>query len=270
MISQGRFEDAGSDLVKVRVDGASGTMLLDQSERKNVISRRMIAQLSQALSDLHQEKRVRAVILTGSGDTFSAGSDLFEVKEDLDDPQAQERWFADSLAQKDLIESMLRFPKPIIAAINGPALGLGAALVLASDLVVATGSGEFGFPETQRGLVPGVGAPLLAFRIGAAAAADLLMRAENVSAEECRRLGIYRWIVDHDLVWAKADALARELEKTSAAAVAMTKRLLNETVGEQLFTQLAAGAAATASARTTEGAVEGIKAFFEKRDPDWP
>lgn len=270
MISQGPFEDAGSDLVKVRVDGTSGTVVFDQPNRKNVLSRRMIAQLSQAFHDLHQEKRVRAVILTGSGDTFSAGSDLAELKEDLEDPQAQERWFADSLAQKELIETMLRFPKPIIAAVNGPALGLGATLVLASDFVVATSDGELGFPETQRGLVPGIGVPLLAFRTGATVAADLLLRAESVSADECRRLGLYRWIVDHDLVWAKADALARELSKTSAAAVAMTKRLLNETVGEHLLTQLAAGAAATASARTTEDAVEGIKAFLEKREPDWP
>ena len=264
------FEDPGDDCVKVRVHGVSGTVLLDRSPRKNAISRRMLAQVHQAFGDLHQEKKVRAVILTGKGEAFSAGMDLAEISPRFDDPESQAIWHADCLAQRELIELMLRFPKPIIAAVNGPALGFAAALVLASDMAVGCAKGTFGFPETQRGLVPGLGAPLLAFRVGAAAAADLLLRGEVATAEDCHRLGIYRWLVDDDLVWAKADEVARDLTRTSPTAVSMTKRLINETVGEQLFTQLTAGAAATAAARTTEAAAEGVAAFLEKREPKWP
>ena len=152
---------------------------------------------------------------------------------------------------------------------NGPARGLGAVLVLACDLVVATPQANLGFPEVLRGLVSGLAVPLLTFRTGAAKAADLLFRAAPADAEDCERLGLFHWVVEPDLVWAKADALARELAQTHDGAVAMTKRMLNETVGEQLFTQLSAGAAATASARTTEGAAEGIVAFLDKREPEW-
>lgn len=118
--------------------------------------------------------------------------------------------------------------------------------------------------------MPGISTPLLAFRLGSSAAADFLLRSEVASAEECVGLGIFRWLVDHDLVWAKADALIRDLSSKDPSAVSMTKRLLNETIGESLFTQLSAGAAATASARTTAAAKEGIDSFLEKRDPNWP
>ena len=264
------FESDQDSYVKVRVDGASGTILLNRPEQKNALTRGMLEQVQQALSDLHQEKKVRAVILTGAGDAFSSGSDLKEIQRTMKEEEPQSIWFADCMAQKALVEAMLRFPKPIIAAVNGPALGLGAALVLSSDIVIGTESATFGFPEPQRGLVAGIGAPLIAYRLGAAAAADFLLRAELIDGKKCREMGIFRCLVDVDLAWAKADAIARDLLTKDATSVSMTKRLLNETVGEALFTQLSSGAAATASARTTEAAEEGINAFAEKREPEWP
>ncbi len=264
------FDELGSQLVRVRVHDASGTVVLERPEKRNALSRQMLTQLRQAFEDLHQEKKVRAVILTGAGDCFSAGVDLQETHDAMSEEDAQRRWFDDCIAQKELIEFMLRFPKPIVAAVNGPALGLGATLVLASDLVVGTEGADFGFPEVRRGLVSGLAVPLLAFRLGAYAAADLLLRGQTVTCSECHRMGIYRWVVAEELVWAKADAIARDLSSTAAEAVAMSKRLLNETIGELLPTHLAAGAAATATARTTEAAAEGIEAFLEKRPPEWP
>jgi len=261
---------SADDAIKVRVDGCSGTIILNNAAKKNAITRNMLRQLIEALSDLHQEKRVRGIILTGSEDVFSSGSDLAEIRDTMKEGDPQQSWFADSMEQKDLIEKMLRFPKPIVAAVNGSALGLGAALVLASDVVVGTSVAQFGFPEAKRGLVPGMGAPLLAFRLGASPAANFLMRAEVASAEDCLQLGIFRSIVDADLVWAKADGIIRDLTSTDPSAVSMTKRLLNETIGEALFTQLSAGAAAIASARTTAAAKEGVDAFLEKREPEWP
>ena len=264
------FEDPGADSIKVHVHGAGGTIVLDRPQKRNALSRGMLAGLRQAFTDLHQVKKVRAVILTGAGEAFSAGTDLMEVKNTMQDDEAQAKWLADCTAQKELIELMLRFPKPIIAAVNGLALGFGATLVLASDMAVGTEKVSFGFPETRRGLVPGLAAPLLAFRLGATVSADFLLRGELATGKECHDLGVFRWMVAEDLVWAKADALARELRSTAAEAVAITKRLVNETIGEQMFTQLSAGAAVTATARTTEAAAEGISAFLEKRDPEWP
>lgn len=269
MITHSESFDSSSH-ISVRVDGCSGTIVLNRGSRKNAISRSMLDQLQEAFGDLHQEKKVRGVILTGSGNVFSAGADLAEIKSSMSDDNAQAKWFADCMAQKELIEVMLRFPKPIIASVNGPALGLGAALVLASDVAVGTEASNFGFPETRRGLVPGIGAPLLAFRLGSAAAADFLLRSELANGKECMDIGLYRWLVSEDLAWAKADAIIRDLNGKDPTAISMTKRLLNETIGESLFAQLSAGAAATAAARTTEAAQEGINAFLSKRDPEWP
>lgn len=256
--------------VIVRVDGCSGTIAVNRKDKRNALSRSMLKQMLQAFQDLHREKRVRAVILTGTGSTFSAGTDLREMHVAMREGDAHTIWHQDCAAQQALIETMLRFPKPIVAALNGPAFGFGASLVLACDFAVGTSSALFGFPEVKLGLVSGLAAPLLAFRIGTAGASDLLLRGQPLDADRCHQLGIYRWLVSEDLVWAKADATARELATSAPEAVAMSKRILNETLGEQLLTHLASGAAATATARTTEAAVEGVAAFVEKREPQWP
>lgn len=271
MISQNDSRSGfNEDGIKVKVHGASGTIVLDRPHKKNAVTRRMLTAIIEAFNDLHQEKRVRAVILAGAGDAFCAGTDLAEIHQTMQDEHAQQSWFADCMAQKELIELMLRFPKPIISAVSGPALGFGATLVLASDIVVGTEQSSFGFPEARRGLVSGLAAPLLTFRLGATVAADFLLCSEVADGKRCHELNIYRWLVAHELVWAKADALARELSTSAPAAVTMAKRLMNETIGEPLFTQLASGAATTATARTTESAAEGVKAFVEKREPEWP
>jgi enoyl-CoA hydratase/carnithine racemase len=210
------------------------------------------------------------VILTGAGNDFCAGTDLSEIHQTNRQPDPQAQWFADTLAYQEMIEAMLRFPKPIIAAVNGLALGLGAGLVLACDMAVGAPDTRWGFPEVRRGLVAGLAAPLLVFRLGGSVASDLLLRGRLMGADECQRLGIYSSVVPHDMLWARANEMVQEVSQGAAEAVALTKRLLNETVGEHLATLLSAGAAATATARTTEAAHEGIAAFIEKRAPRWP
>lgn len=258
------------DSIQVRVHGPCGTIILNRPQKKNALTQSMVEQMQLAFSDLHQEKKVRVVVVTGASTAFSAGMDLQEIQDAMRDEVAQQKWFEDCTAQQRLLETMLRFPKPILAAVNGPALGFGATLVLASDIVIGTESATFGFPETTRGLVPGFATPLLAFRLGAGLSADRLMRGNLLTGMEALSLGIYHTLVPEDLVWAKSAEIAESHESHSATALAMSKRLLNETVGESLFTQLSAAAAATASARTTEAASEGIQAFLEKREPEWP
>jgi methylglutaconyl-CoA hydratase len=213
---------------------------------------------------------VRAVILTGAGDTFSSGADLAEIHASQQDADKFQQWHRDTAQYKDLLETMLRFPKPIVAVVNGPALAAGAGLVLASDLVLATSDACFGFPEPRRGLVAGIVTPLLVFRAGASTAAHLLLTAESVSAERMRELGIYHRIVARDMGWAEGHEVAKQCAESAPEAIQLTKRTLNETVGEHLTTLFCAGASATAAARTTEAANEGITAFLDKRAPVWP
>jgi enoyl-CoA hydratase/carnithine racemase len=142
--------------------------------------------------------------------------------------------------------------------------------VLACDLVIAAKNAMFGLPEPRRGIVAGLVSPLLAFRLGASQAARLLLTAENIDASEAYRVGLFHELVEPDAVWARAHALAGEIARSAPEALQLSKRMLNETIGEALFTQLAAGAAASATARTTEAAAEGLAAFREKREPKWP
>ena len=258
-------------MIKVRVDDHSGTIILDRPARRNALSRRMLADIRQAFNDLHGEKKVRAVILTGTGDCFCAGMDLHEMHETSKDIEASmKQWHEDAMAYRDVLNDILRFPKPVIAAVNGPAIGGGAGLVAASDITIGAQSASFGVPATKRGLVAGMVAPLVVFRIGAGQATHLMLTAKTIDSAEAHRLGVIHEVVEDDHVWVRAHQVAEECAAGAHEAVSLTKRMLNEHIGEQLSTMLTTGAAVTATSKTTEAAHEGMAAFVEKREPNWP
>ena len=259
-----------NSLLKVQVHEPSATIILNRPEKRNALSRAMLADLAGAFDDLHAKREVRAVILAASGPVFCAGMDLAEMAETSKSADAAEQWYSDSVVYRDLLETMLRFPKPLIAAVGGPALAGGAGLVLACDMVVASDAATIGLPEPRRGIVAGMVAPLLAFRAGAGHAAYLLLSAKTVAAPEAQRMGLFHEVVAADHLWPRCNQLAAECAACAPEALLLTKRMLNETIGEQLTTLLSAGAAVSATARTTLAAAEGLKAFLEKRDPVWP
>jgi methylglutaconyl-CoA hydratase len=256
-----------SILVKKNVP--SGTIVLNRPDKRNALSRKVLADLTQAFDDLHQERSVRAVILTGAGSSFCAGMDLAEMQATSQRPDAFAQWHADAVQYRELIDVMLRFPKPIIAAVNGAAVAGGTGLVLASDIVIAATEAKFGLPEPKRGVVAGMVAPLLAFRLGASHAANLLLTGRLIDSAEAHRIGLAHEVVTSELVWARAQEIAAEIATSAPESIQLTKRLLNETIGEHLGTLLTAGAADSATARTTEAAREGLAAFLEKRPPKW-
>ncbi len=255
---------------RVHIHENVGTIILNRPEKRNALSRSLIADLQQSFSDLHREKRVRAVVLTGAGTVFCAGMDLAEMRETSEQIDAHSKWQEDANEYRELIEQMLRFPKPIIAAVNGPAMAGGAGLVLACDVVIAANSATFGLPEPRRGLVAGIVSPLLHFRIGGGRAAYLLMTAELIDATRAEHFGLFHEIVAADILWPRATQIGKNCAANAPEALLLTKRMLNETIGEGLFTLLSAGAALSATARTTEAAAEGLAAFLEKREPKWP
>jgi methylglutaconyl-CoA hydratase len=257
-------------LVKIQVHESVATVSLNRPDKRNALSRSLIEELHQALNDLHLERKVRGVILTGSGRAFCAGMDLSEMLATTEREDRQAQWQADSEAYHDLIETMLRFPKPLVAAVGGPAVAGGAGLVMACDLVVASEEATFGFPEPRRGIVAGMVAPLLAFRIGGGHAGYLLLSGQIIGAQQAHRLGIFHELVAADKIWARAHQLIDgEIARCAPEALQLTKKLLNETIGESLLAQLSAGAAVSATSRTTEAAAEGLAAFTEKREPRW-
>lgn len=256
------------EIVQVRKDLPSGSIILNRGERRNALSQEMLQRIQEAFDDFAQEKKVRAVILTGTGQVFCSGSDLRELHEERD-PEQPPAVDDQMMALHQLLETMLRFPKPIICAPNGWVVGSGMALLLACDLVVASDKAHFVLPEPRRGLVAGLAAPLLVHRIGAGRAAGMLFPCATISAEQALAWGLAHHVVEDRLVWFRSQELAKEIAELAAESMQMTKKLVNETICEQLFMHLNIGAANSAAARSTETAQEGVKAFLEHRHPRW-
>lgn len=256
-------------LVKIEIHDSTATVLLNRPDKRNALSRTLLAELQQSFGDLHLEKRVRAVVLSGAGPTFCAGMDLKEMAAAADMPDPHRQWDQDARAYLGMIETMMRFPKPIIAAVDGAAIAGGAGLLLASDIVVASHDAQFGLPEPRRGIVAGIVAPLLYFRTNGSRAAFLLLTATAIDAEQAHQMGIFHQLVESEQVSSRAIELAQLCGQSAPPALALTKKMLNETIGDHFFTLLSAGAAISGAARTTAAAKEGLAAFLEKREPDW-
>ncbi len=257
-------------MIKVNVNGSTGTIILDRTARCNALSREMIEQLSQSFDDLRLEKKVRGVVLTGSGAHFCSGLDVNELQETSTQDEPLQQWHDDARALQGLLEQMLQFPKPIVAAVDGTAIATGFALVLASDLVVASQRATFSIPAPRLGVVSGLVAPLLVFRCGAALASRMLLGGDELSAAEGKILGFVHSVVGSDQVWVRSSNWIDTIATGAAESLQLTKRLLNEMVGEQLSTMLSSGAAAMATSFTTEAAIEGLSAFTEKRPAKFP
>ncbi|MDA7949890.1 MAG: enoyl-CoA hydratase/isomerase family protein [Pirellulaceae bacterium] len=256
-------------LVEVKKHGPSGTIILSRSEKRNALSRGLIGDLKQAFFDLYQEKSVKAVILTGAGSAFCAGMDLKEMLQASQEQDPHLVWQQDAEIYQELLEQMLQFPKPIIAAVNGPAMAGGGGLVLACDIILGSPTATFGFPEPKRGLVAGMVSPMLAFRIGGGKATNLLLTARTLSAQEAFEWGVFHELLEEEKLWARAHEIACECSESAPSALMLTKRVVYETIGEYLQTQLGSGAAHSAAARSTPSAKEGLAAFLEKREPSW-
>lgn len=257
-------------MINIKINEPTGTIVLDRPSQCNALNRQMIDSLSQAFSDLHQEKRVRGVVLTGAGAHFCTGMDLKELHQNSTSENSLQSWLDSSQALQALIEQMLQFPKPVVAAIDGEVMGSGLALVLACDLVVASQRSVLSVAASKLGLVSGLVAPLACFRCGASLASQLLIGGSRLTAAEAKAIGLVHHVVDPDLIWVRAKTWIESIAEGAAESIQLTKRVLNEMVAEKLSGQLASGAAALATSLTTEAAMEGIGAFVEKRAARFP
>lgn len=258
--------------VDVKIHEQIATILIERKAFANALNSALIEELQQAFSDVHQEKRVRAVVLAGAGKHFCSGMDLRAFKEisDLPPQEAITHWHDLWRQLTELLEDMLRFPKPIVSAVDGMSIGAGFGLALAADMIVPTTDASFSAEAVRRGLAGGATTALLAFRGGAAVAARMCLMGTPVSAEEAYRLGLCMAPVSPSQVWVSATEVAKQCSEGPGEAVQATKRILNESIGESLIMQLSATAADSAAACSTESAAEGIRAYLERREPNWP
>jgi enoyl-CoA hydratase/carnithine racemase len=254
-------------LVMVEVAGRVATVTLNRPEVLNAISTELALALAEAVEPLTTDPGVRAVVLTGAGDrAFCVGADL-KQRAGFDD----HGWFVQREAFRRGFAAVRRCPLPTVAAVSGFALGGGTELALACDLIVAATDATFGLPEVRLGLVPaGGGTQLLARRVGRSAARDLVLTGRRVDAEEARRLGLADRVVPRGEVLAAATALAAEIAGNAPTAVRMAKWALE--VGGDLPLEAAMEVEDQAWRRAvlSDDRREGIAAWVEKREPDWP
>lgn len=250
--------------VEYVVAGRVATIALNRPKRMNALDGEMRAAIEARLHDAEADAAVRVVVITGRGRAFCAGGDLRAIREKPDDVPA-------SLEQaKRTIAAMRASPKPIVARINGPAIGAGMNLALACDLRIASNRATLGQPYLKVGLHPDWGGTFFLPRlIGDAEARRLLLTGEVVTAAEALRLGLVSQVVPEAKLDAAIMVAAIQLGAVSPEALAAAKRTLYEEEREALERALDREAAAQASCVKSAQAAEGIEAFLEKRAPKY-
>jgi enoyl-CoA hydratase len=235
----------------------------NRPEARNAINPEVSLAMAELLDAAEADAGVRAVVLTGNGPVFSAGADLKVVAQGGASAIAGAPGGFAGLVSRD-------FPKPIIAAVNGPALAGGFEIVLACDLVVAADTARFGVPEVQRGLLAAAGALIrLPKRVPLAIALELAMTGEPVSAERALALGLVNRVVPADQVLDEALKIAERIGENSPVAVRVSRRLVKEALELSEAEAWVRNDESAMEVFRGGDAIEGATAFAEKRPPVW-
>ncbi|MBI5244415.1 MAG: enoyl-CoA hydratase/isomerase family protein [Elusimicrobia bacterium] len=240
------------------------TITLSRPKALNALNSRFFQELESLLASLSGRQDLRAMILTGEGKAFAAGADIAEM---VDMGQAAAAEF--SRAGQRCFQGLERLEIPVIAAVNGFALGGGCELALSCDIRIASTAAKFGQPEVNLGLTPGyAGTQRLPRLIAAGNALCLLLSGELVSAEEALRMGLVQKVVAPEQLMAEALGLAKKIASKGPKAVRKVKRLVREGLLGAFEAGCAMETEEFSSLFGNEGA-EGMRAFLEKRQPKW-
>lgn len=252
--------------LKLDWEDAIALLTFTRPEKRNALSPQMMEEIVAALSEIEQSE-VRAAILTAAGTAFCAGMDL-EGMQHLASLSWEEN-LADSRRMANFFLRLYRFPKPLIAAVNGHALAGGCGVAMLCDFTLAAPAAKFGFTEVRIGFLPAIVSVFLVRQIGEKMARDLLLTGRVVDAAEAMRLGLVTEVTPREELLARARALAATLAGHSGASVLGTKRLLLACGEAELNRQLELAIDANARMRLTGDFREGIASFLEKRPPKW-
>jgi enoyl-CoA hydratase/carnithine racemase len=253
------------------VDGRIAVMRFNRPERMNAITYEMLTRIEEAAREADDDGRVRAVVVTGEGRAFSAGTDLQQLSSQ---PPAMGRAETLGKAYADGAPAPWTFAsirKPVIAAVNGAAIGLGAEFTLQCDLRIAAESARFGWVFVHRGLVPdtAAGTWLLPRIVGLQHAARLLFSGDIISAHEALAMGYVLEVVPDGHLMDRAMALAANVSRGSPLSAAEIKRLLYRGLSRPPMEHLADSTATITRMFQSEDFKEGVSAFLERREPDW-
>jgi 2-(1,2-epoxy-1,2-dihydrophenyl)acetyl-CoA isomerase len=257
-----------SDPVRYDVEGRVATFTLDKPTVKNALGPEEWQALRRLVDRAAADPEVRVVVVTGAGGTFSAGGDLKTMPERLALPQHVRR--ANLLADAEVVRALRALPKPVIAMIEGAAVGAGLSLALACDVRIAASNAKLGATFHKIGLTGDFGLLwLLPRAVGPTRAMDLLLAAELVDGERAAEIGLVSRAVEPTQLRDETYAYARRLAEGPPIAMGLTKRGLHLALERDLDSLIAFEAEAQAICSKTEDVQEGVRAFLEKRAPQF-
>lgn len=249
------------EILELSVHNGIATLTLNRAEKRNSLSSELIRALHDAMETCSANDDVRVVVIKGAGSAFCAGADLAYLQQ-ISELSPTEN-IADSTALKDMFQSIVQCPKPVIAMVQGPAIAGGCGLATVCDFVIAAkNNAVFGYSEVRIGFIPAIVLVYLVRKIGDTQARRLLLSAETISADEAHRLGMVTTVVDDEHLEAHVTALAEKLAKNSSSAMGLTKHMLNAVQGMSLDAGLQYAAVMNALARQTDDCKRGIDNFL--------
>lgn len=257
-----------TDLTSIRVewDADVAIVTVDRQEKLNALNADVVRELGEVFASLRDDDNVRGVILTGAGQkAFVAGADIAELA--TMDSVTGVRVSRDG---QDVFRAIERFPKPVLAAVNGYALGGGCELALACHMRIASERALFGLPEVSLGIIPGYGGTIrLARLVGLGRAIELTLTGDMVDAERAQGLGLVSSVVAPDSLLDEAKALIRKVTKNGPVAVRMALESIYRGLDTSTAEALDYESSLFGLLASTDDMREGMEAFLEKRKPDF-
>jgi enoyl-CoA hydratase len=256
------FED-----ITVEIEEPIGIVTFNRPSVLNALRTRLLEEFSRALRELEANDRVRAIIVTGSGEkAFAAGADITE----LNALASAGSGTAQARSGQALTRQIERLGKPVIMAVNGFALGGGCEIAMAGDVIVASENAKFGQPEVNLGLIPGYGGTARTTRrVGKGMATYLCLTGEIIDAAQALQIGLVQRVVPLGELMTEAKRIATTIASKAPLAVAACKRAINNGAHLSIDDALELEALEFGSLVDTEDIKEGTGAFLEKRKPTW-
>ena len=243
-------------------------LTLHRPEKRNALNPALVAGLTERIAYHMRDSGTRVIVLEGAGEAFCAGADLAYLQEIRHN--SREENIADSMRLKALYQLILSGPKPVIAAVHGPALAGGCGLANACDFCFATPAASFGYTETKIGFIPALVSVFLQRKINGQQARELLLSGRILNANEARELGMVSRIFEAENFMDEVLKFAGKLAaQNSGDAIALTKKLLWESSGLSMDEGMNLAAAMNTEARSSADCIRGIDAFLNKEKISW-
>ena len=254
------------DFIYTKKEGIA-TITLNRPDKMNAFTPEMMDGIYRAVEDVRKDKEVKVLIITGTGRAFCSGADVKAMAQRFNQPGGEVRGIAEA-ERVSLYVLFQKCEKPIIAAVNGVAVGGGLDLACACDIRIASDKARFAELFIRRGMIPASGGTYFLPRlVGIDKALELIWTGDMVDAEEARRIGLVTTVVPHDELESATMELAEKLAKGPSLAIQTAKRVVYEGLDMDLESTLKHVASAVREITRTKDHEEGAKAFVEKREP---